>query len=153
MGASGTRGVRWWALGGRSGRSKFWRGVATRECGGRSGRSVGVVGASGTMVHGGTTKWVMYIYIQWVATAKCEEQNLVYNVIYSATAREAGEGRREQRVVSAGAGYLLWCCKCMQGARVYIYWARVPFHRRRRWAAAEVFAGKMQVAVGRGSGR
>ena len=60
-----------------------------------------------TMVHGGRMKWVICIYIQWVAPAKCEEQNLMYNVIYSATAREAGEGRREQRVVSAEAGYLL----------------------------------------------
>ena len=58
-----------------------------------------------TMVHGGRMKWVICIYIQWVAAAKCEEQ--MYNVIYSATAREAGEVRREQHVVSAGAWYLL----------------------------------------------
>ena len=79
---------------------------------------------------------------------------MVYIVL--CTAREAGEGQREQRVVSAEAGYLL---RVASACWVYIYRelvgnvARMPIHQQQCWAAAEIFGGKMQVAVGRGSGR
>ena len=51
-----------------------------------------------TVVHGGRMKWVICIYIQWVAPAKCEEQ--MYNGIYSAV--YCPGGRRGQTRATCG---------------------------------------------------